>query len=141
VIELNKYVFLSAGAGDFFTSALFNVSPLNGLHGVGGLKGFEPYTCCNDTSTMTTPFIGRGYNRYASDRIAVSKAFLTIDKLEGGSTVPGGLLQEDLGYKCHSAEEHAPIRAYITDARISSTVSPTQTPINAKSSKRKSHLR
>lgn len=141
MIELNTNVFHSAGAGDFFTSALFNVSPLNGLHGVGGLKGFEPYTCCNDTSTMTAPFIGRGYNRYASDRIAVSKAALTIDKLEGGSTAPGGSLQEGLGYKCHSAEEHAPIRAYITDARISNIASPTQKPSNAKSSKRKSHLR
>lgn len=108
----------NALAGDFFTSALFNVWPLTDLQGVGGLTGLEPYTCCNDTSTMTAPFLGKGYNRYAMDRIAVSKETLTIDKLDGGSTAPGGSLQGDMGYKCHSAEEHAPVKAFITDARM-----------------------
>lgn len=122
VIELTKkifcFFFFSIGAGDFFTAALFLDFPFTEIQGVGGVTGLSPYTCCNETDTMTSPFVGEGYNRYASDRIAVSGGFLNVDVLEGGSAAPGGPLPDDLSYQCHSAEEHAPIRAFITDTRI-----------------------
>lgn len=62
---------------------------------------------------------GKGYNRYASDRIAASLDTLRIDKLEGGSVAPGGpVMVEGLSYKCHSNQEHLPLRAFITDTRL-----------------------
>ena len=69
---------------------------------------------------MDPEFSGKGLNRYASDRIAVSDGTLTVDVLEGGSVAPGGPLPDGLGYKCNSAQEHVPLRAFITDSRIPS---------------------
>jgi len=119
----------NAGAGDFPTWVMFNTEPLLGLAGAVDNDGLEPYTCCNDThlvdidpSQFRIDAIGggnKGLNRYASDRIAASVETFKIDKLEGGSITVGGPVDTvGLGYQCHAAQEHLPLRAYITDNRL-----------------------
>ena len=119
----NPVIFMAdtnAGAGDFPTWAMFNTKPLMGIHGVGGYDGLEPYTCCNDTMESKWYSHGKGFNRYASDRIAVSKDTLKIQKLMGGAVAPGAPLHvSELGYKCHASQEHLPLHAFITDTRVS----------------------
>lgn len=141
--ELTTFIHsTNAGAGDFPTWAMFNTKPLADLSGGNGRDGLEPYTCCNDTASVdSTIFVDKGYNRYASDRIAASADAFKITKLEGGSVAPdGSVVAEDLGYKCHANEEHLPLRASITDLRVDEspgTGYPPPQPPAAKSGKPK----
>ena len=95
----------NAANGFVSTGQFFLSEPMMSLEDYTPLS---PYTCCNDT------FYGGSSNAYASDRIAVSGDGLTIDLLQGGSTAPGGPLPGDMTYHCHAAEEHSPLRAYIS---------------------------
>jgi len=123
----------NAGAGDFPTWLMFNTEPLLGLAGAVDNDGLEPYTCCNDTHLVDIDpsqyridaIAGgnKGLNRYASDRIAANNWAFQIDKLEGGSIALGGPVDAvGLGYQCHAAQEHLPLRAYITDKRLPAVV-------------------
>ena len=109
----------NAAAGDFPTWGMFNSQPLIGLNGVGGYDALSPYTCCNDTEIDKIYSHGKGYNRYASDRIAASVSAFKVDRLLGGSVAPGGSVEvSELGYQCSSSQEHLPLRAFITDLRV-----------------------
>ena len=101
------------GMGDFPSSKLMTDPYYSALTGGTGTTDLEPYTCCNDTS------YDGGMNRYASDRIMVlgrngDADAVQVNDLQGGSVAPGGPLPEDLAYKCHANQEHAPLRAFIS---------------------------
>ena len=105
----------NTGMGDFASDRLFLIPPLRNATSAidigdnyGQSSSSLPYTCCNDTSW------GGGYNRYSSDRIMVVGETIAIDQVEGGSLAPGGPLPEEMTYQCHAAEEHTPLRAYIS---------------------------
>merc|ERR1711939_647271 len=99
----------NAGSGEVLTGDLFLQEPMSLLEDYKVDTASNPYTCCNDTAS------GYGMNKYASDRMAVSGDKLVIDLLEGGSTEPEGpVTSDDLGYQCHGAEEHLPLRAHIS---------------------------
>ena len=96
---------VNAAMGYVTTGSMFSIEPMMSLKDYSTLS---PYTCCNDT------FYGGQLNAYASDRISVSENELLIDLLQGGSVAPAGPLSDNMGYRCHSSEEHAPLRAYIS---------------------------
>jgi len=105
----NPLIFMAdtnAAMGYVTTGSMFSSQPMMFLRDYSSFS--SPYTCCNDT------FYGGQLNAYASDRISVSGNELTIDLLQGGSIAPAGTLPNDMGYRCHSSEEHTPLRAYIS---------------------------
>lgn len=96
----------NVGPGYVPSGSLFSDQALSLLEDKSSVT---PYTCCNDTQT------NRGLNTYATDRIAVSGPALKIDALAGGSVAPrGDVISTNMGYQCHSLEEHLPLRAHIS---------------------------
>mmetsp|Transcript_21723 Transcript_21723/g.23292 ORF Transcript_21723/g.23292 Transcript_21723/m.23292 type:complete len:456 (+) Transcript_21723:58-1425(+) len=105
----------NVGMGYVSTGSLFLQEPFQSLTSSVAVAAetttkttLNSYTCCNDTG------YGGVLNAFASDRIAVTSQDLMIDHLEGGSVAPTGPVPRGMQYQCAAAEEHLPLRAYIS---------------------------